>query len=207
MFLEDSGSSLDGEVDFGYSTQDMYNKKYAYDRQISEADAFAQSANTPPDTPNLLSTDTFKSSVQSTITPTSEVKNVPLNDFNIESTESSNIDKLLPSVKKINIMLAERGFCPVTITSNDINIENHSVSVFKLDAWANSVAFALEDIIDNLEAQKTDLLNISLSSRAETLSRTALENEVRNLQEKNKFYEHKLGVRKQEADILGNILP
>ena len=93
------------------------------------------------------------------------------------------IDLLLPSAVKIGEVLKATGHTPISITKHDIDASK-KMSVYVVDAWAQSILSCLAEMKDRIDAQSSAVKSTSISTRKSEVTQDALEMRVRELQEK-----------------------
>ena len=93
-------------------------------------------------------------------------------------------EMLIPSCKKLSHMLHQSGYSPIDLTSSDIDINRRSVSVFIIDAWAESVCVCLAELLDHQRSAQANASAVSLDVGRADARQTALETELSQTQEK-----------------------
>ena len=198
MFNEESGSSLDGEIGFSDAIADAAN-------------AIFESFNSPSPSASTSITHKILSATNLSVDSLGEANKdekeqaCAMKDFSeVKSDHTSKdiCDIFLPSCIKVNSILTQRGMTPLMLSSADIDMEKRSVSVFVLDAWAESIVSALEEILERVDLQNTATSEASFSSHSADASREALHKHIRDLQKKLEIAERKVSVQSREAEVL-----
>jgi hypothetical protein len=101
------------------------------------------------------------------------------------------LDLLIPSAAKVNKIMQDSGFTPIHLTKHDID-STKKMSVYVVDAWAQSLLGAITEMKDRIESHKLTINSTNFSQRKNEVSNDALEQRVRDLQEKLLDCERKL---------------
>lgn len=223
MFLEDSGSSIDGELgslaDTPQNRDGLYESfdDYARSPMKKKNDSVIMSTfsmenlSVPEDNHNLAmssrggGSEKEQGQLQSLHTSGSHLEQINRIEGtpNINDSVTSMCKIFLPSCLRINRVLQEKGFSPLSLTDTDIDVEKRSMSVFVLDAWAESITSALDEIIERQDRQTTVAVESSLASKSVEATREAMEKHIRDLQRKLAAAEEKLAARSIQSGNLG----
>jgi hypothetical protein len=111
---------------------------------------------------------------------------------------------LIPACMKVNRLLFEHGFTPITLNGTDIDAKDRVMSVYVVDAWAESLVSALEEMFERQQVQSRAAQETSFSARSGEVSREALEAHIRDLQKKLAQSEQLRTTRMNEKETLGN---
>lgn len=114
-------------------------------------------------------------------------------------------DLLMPSCGKINKLLIRNGYKLETISQEQIDMENRSVSIFVVDAWADSLYAAISELVDRQKVAEEVISDSNASFHKEALSSDVLMNRVSDLQTKLLDAEKKEKLASHENHILGII--
>lgn len=188
MFLEDSGSSLDGEIaPDGNYFGDSFS---SFDPASPSKTAFKEELN--------AHNDHFDSHFEGF----AEEMSRPV--VSLSTNQYQNACELyIPSCLKINSLLATKGLNPMQFSENDINSDNKTMSVFVVDSWAQSVLNELDVIFDRLDHTANTVLESSFSNKLNDSSREAIDAHIRDLQKKLAQAENKLNSKSNENSSLG----
>ena len=63
------------------------------------------------------------------------------------------LDLLIPSAAKVNKIMQDSGFTPIHLTKHDID-STKKMSVYVVDAWAQSLLGAITEMKDRIESHK-----------------------------------------------------
>lgn len=211
MFVEDSGSSLDGEIGFMDSAVHTLQESFtSFDNgspDIASAPPLGRESvnviRAEPASPQVNDTVLSEDSLRIQERPQRHIQADIAALGRLNDSSSGNIcDIFLPSCIKINTMLAERGMLPLSLSSTDIDADKRTMSVFVLDAWAESVVTSLEEVFQMGDRHRLAVQDTSFSSHTAEASREAMEKHIRDLQIKLETAERKLSVRSLETDNL-----
>lgn len=97
------------------------------------------------------------------------------------------VELLMPSYTKINSILKERGYEPVTILFNDIHVDIRTISVYSVDVWAESILNAITEMVERSYNHQNAIQHASMSMKKGDVSTAALKTRVDDLQ--HKLYE------------------
>lgn len=113
---------------------------------------------------------------------------------------------LIPACMKVNRLLFEHGYTPITLNAGDIDAKDRVMSVYVVDAWAESLVSSLEEMFDRQQVQMRTAQETSFSARSGDVSREALEAHVKDLQKKLAQSEQLRASRLNEKETLGSFL-
>ena len=112
----------------------------------------------------------------------------------------SEISMLMPSYTKINNILKERGYDPITFLQSDIRIDNKTISIYSLDVWAESILGAFNEMVERLYNHQNAIQSASMSMKKGVVSAAALKSRVEDLQQK--LYESEKKEKKLSAKVI-----
>ncbi len=90
------------------------------------------------------------------------------------STNVDMIETYLPACARLNKLLYDRGFAPISLSSNDVEPQSKTVSAYILDAWAESVLTALDELLEREQARTSAAAEVSYTARANDVSRDGI---------------------------------
>jgi hypothetical protein len=124
--------------------------------------------------------------------------------FNLVGVGDPECNLLIPACMKVNRLLFEHGYTPITLNGADIDAKERVMSVYVVDAWAESLVVALEEMFERQQVQSRAAQETSFSARSGDISREALEAHVRDLQKKLAQSEQLRASRMNEKETLGD---
>ena len=180
--MEDSGSSLDGELDnfglqdsskidensFGSLGQSPQRKRDAIAEsmtsihRVSETGVWVTTAD--EQARKGRRTLFFNTTIRLNLVWTEFQP--PFHTANLDLIET-----YLPACARLNNLLYDRGFAPISLTSNDVEPQSKTISAYILDAWAESVLTALEELLEREQTRSSTAVEVSYTARANDVSR------------------------------------
>jgi hypothetical protein len=172
---EVSGSSLDGELD---NFSGSLKETVAYFDSYSSFDQ-SPSKNSFHDSLDRIQHSEFNVKVSDGEEDHSEhmqetsSQSPLLNDVTMENS-NSNInpcDLYIPACMKINKILHSHGLTAIPLSSGDIDLESRSVSVYILDAWAESILSSVEEVLERQKKQADVAKSVAYSAKTSDVSK------------------------------------
>ena len=84
------------------------------------------------------------------------------NSINSSILSSENEIHYFPSCKKLNKILIDSGYAPLEMSSSDIDFQNKSISIFIVDAWAESMLTSISEMFEREMSQRSFTSNASI---------------------------------------------
>ena len=94
------------------------------------------------------------------------------------------VQMLIPSCQRLNEILQKSGYPCIDLKVSDIDVNRRSMSVFVIDAWAESVCTSVGELMDQQLSTQANASAISFDMGRSEASQDALQAEVSRLQEK-----------------------
>lgn len=106
-------------------------------------------------------------------------------------TSHDMMELLLPSFVRLNKLLNENGCLTLSVTADDVNVENRSISVFVLDSWSESLTNFVAEVFEQRRKSREEKVDASFEVQKSDISISNLDVEVHHLQEKLKTAKEK----------------
>ena len=88
----------------------------------------------------------------------------------------------LPACQRLNGLLSERGYAPLTLSPKDVDVVARTVSSDLMNAWAESLLGNVRELLQALDRARSTVHDVSLSVRRGGLSHGALQARVATLE-------------------------
>lgn len=94
------------------------------------------------------------------------------------------VQMLIPSCQRLNEILQKSGYSCIDLNVSDIDVNRRSMSVFVIDAWAESVCTSVGELMDQQLSTQANASAVSFDMGRSEASQDVLQAEVSRLQEK-----------------------
>ena len=89
---------------------------------------------------------------------------------------------LIPACVKVNSTLTQYGYSVIDLTASDIDVQRRSMSVFIVDAWAESVLGCIQELIEKQHTSQEIIQDASSSRGFSDAANEVLESRFRTLE-------------------------
>jgi myosin heavy subunit len=98
-------------------------------------------------------------------------------------SENHDLSLMIPSCLKLNKILADAGYSPIELSSNDLDFNKRTISVFIIDTWAQSLISCVSELLSHQSATRTSIDVLSHDLGRSGASHHALEASITSLKE------------------------
>jgi hypothetical protein len=200
--IEDwSGSSIDGSLDDGGDLDPSQFRFFEVNQSETKTTDLSRSKTLDATLVSNRSSSIYGKSKGSDSTNKNSVHN---SQSIVESSSSKDVTSLMiPGCIRLNKMLTQAGYSPIELASGDIDLGKRTISVFIIDAWAESLAGCFAELMEQQLSHKASVEAASFDMNLSGVSQNALHSQLSNLQQKLEGTERKEKISEQKLSTVG----